>query len=180
MINDLEKLKDDAEKGLRGAANKANWAGYNATVSKEFVGKTAGEFRGRPHAGDVDSQCPPRHAADELKDYQGKLNDAIDRGLKKNLTVVSIGDGKFTVTMNIHPDRAAQATTVPEHQESDVTALRDEVQGILDKATDSDNSASQVRPPSSTRAASASPTPATATGTRRPTPSRKPTSSRNS
>jgi hypothetical protein len=143
MIGDLETLKEDAEKGLRGAANKANWAGYNATVSKEFIGKTAGEFADA-HTQATSIRNILRDTRDELKRYQGKLNDAIDRGLKKNLTVVSTGDGGFTVTMNIHPDRAAKGTTVPEHQESDVTALRDEIQKILNEATESDSSASEV------------------------------------
>ncbi|MBG0852095.1 hypothetical protein I2W78_09635 [Streptomyces spinoverrucosus] len=143
MVKDLETVKDEAEKGLRGAADKANWAGYNATVTKEFIGKTAGEFA------DAHTQAKSiwnilRDTRDELKKYQTRLNDAIDRGLKKNLTVVSTGDGGFTVTMNIHPDRAAKGTTVPEHNESDVTALRDEVQEILNGATESDNSASTV------------------------------------
>ncbi|MDQ1049018.1 DUF6571 family protein [Streptomyces sp. V4I2] len=143
MVGDLETLKDTAEKGLRGAANKANWAGYNATVSKEFIGKTAGEFADA-HTQATSIRNILRDTRDELKRYQGKLNDAIDRGLKKNLTVVSTGDGAFTVTMNIHPDRAAKGTTVPEHQESDVTALRDEIQKILNEATESDSSASEV------------------------------------
>ncbi|WP_217234545.1 hypothetical protein [Streptomyces sp. AC555_RSS877] len=143
MISDLETLKDDAEKGLRGASNKANWAGYNATVSKEFIGKTAGEFADA-HTQATSIRNILRDTRDELKRYQGKLNDSIDRGLKKNLTVVSTGDGGFTVTMNIHPDRAAKGTSVPEHQESDVTALRDEVQRILNEATESDSSASTV------------------------------------
>lgn len=46
--------------------------------------------------------------------------------------------------MNIHPDRAARGTSVPEHSESDVTALRDEVQAILKNASESDESASKV------------------------------------
>ncbi|WP_030681974.1 hypothetical protein [Streptomyces cellulosae] len=143
MVDDLSTLKDDAEKGLRGAANKAEWAGYNATVSKEFIGKTAGEFADA-HTQATSIRNILRDTRNELKDYQEKLKDAIDRGLKKNLTVVSTGNGGFTVTMNIHPDRAAQGTTVPEHQESDVTALRDEVQKILNGATESDTSADTV------------------------------------
>jgi hypothetical protein len=143
LVKALAELKKDAEDGLHQAANKADWVGVNAQVSKEFIGKTAGEF------GDAHTQATTVHnilsdTRDELKQYKKDLEAAIDRGLKKNLTVTSTGDGGFTVTMNIHPDRAAKGTTVPEHSESDVTALRDEVQGILQKATDSDDSASKV------------------------------------
>ncbi|MCX3062195.1 hypothetical protein [Streptomyces beihaiensis] len=143
LVRHLADLKKDAEDGLHQAANKADWAGLNAQVTKEFVGKTAGEFD------DAHTEARTVYnilsdTRDELKQDKKDLEAAIDRGLKKNLTVMDTGNGTFTVTMNIHPDRAAHGTTVPEHDESDVTALRDEVQGILKKATESDNSAKKV------------------------------------
>ncbi|WP_255951217.1 hypothetical protein [Streptomyces odontomachi] len=143
LVDHLKDLEHDAENGLHKAANKANWAGANAKVTREFIGKTAGEFT------DAHTQARTLHrilsdTRDELKKFHKDLNDAIERGLKKNLTVVDTGDGGFTVTMNVHPDRAAQGHQVPEHEESDVTALHDEVQGILSRATDSDNSAKKV------------------------------------
>ncbi|MFG2766151.1 MULTISPECIES: hypothetical protein [Streptomyces] len=143
LVRNLAQLKKQAQDGLRKAANSADWAGLNAQVTKEFVGKTAGEFA------DAHTQANTIHkiltdTRDELRQYKKDLDEAISRGSRKNLTVTSTGGGGFTVTMNIHPDRAAKGTSVPEHDESDVTALRDEVQGILKKATESDNSASKV------------------------------------
>ncbi|MFF4660205.1 DUF6571 family protein [Streptomyces sp. NPDC001381] len=139
MVGDLETLMDSAEKGLRGAANKANWAGYNATVSKEFIGKTAGEFT------DAHSQASSIHkilkdTRDELKNYKGKLNDAIERGRLKNLTVIGY-EGGFTVTSNVPPEGRAQQD---KDHAGEITALRDEIQGILDKATESDTTAGTV------------------------------------
>ncbi|MEV6963074.1 DUF6571 family protein [Streptomyces sp. NPDC051207] len=143
VIRDLETLEKSADKGLRRSANKAHWAGVNAAVSREFIGKTAGEFT------DALTQATSirnilRDTCSELKGYRTKVRDAIERGLAKNLTVTSAGDGGFTVTMNVHPDRTAKGTTVPEHSQSDVTALRDEVQKILDDATRCDSSANTV------------------------------------
>jgi hypothetical protein len=143
MIGDLDELKESADKGLRGAANKAAWTGQNATVSKEFVGKTAGEFADA-HTQATSVRNILRDTLTELEGYKTKLNEAISRGEKKNLTVITTAGGGFTVTMNIHPDRAAKGTTVPEHDAQDVTALRDEVQKILDDATASDDSAGKV------------------------------------
>jgi hypothetical protein len=143
MIGDLDELKESADKGLRGAANKAVWTGRNATVSKEFVGKTAGEFADA-HTQATSIRNILRDTLTELEGYKTKLNELISRGEEKNLTVTTTADGGFTVTMNIHPDRAAKGTTVPEHDAQDVTALRDEVQKILDDATESDDSASKV------------------------------------
>ncbi|MFE2988186.1 hypothetical protein [Streptomyces sp. NPDC059262] len=136
LVGKLEKLETQAEDGLHKAANKASWAGVNAQVTKEFIGKTAGEFA------DAHTQAKTIHSilsdtAGELKRYQEDLEKAVSRGRKKNLTVTSTGDGGFTV-------RAAQGHTPPGHGQSDVTALRDEVQKILDKATESDSSASKA------------------------------------
>ncbi|MGW6360346.1 hypothetical protein ACWFR5_35585 [Streptomyces sp. NPDC055092] len=136
LVGNLEKLETQAEDGLHKAANKASWAGVNAQVTKEFIGKTAGEFT------DAHTQAKTIHSilgdtVGELRRYQEDLQKAISRGQKKNLTVTSTGDGGFTV-------RAAKEHTPPEHDQSEVTALRDEVQKILDKATESDSSASKV------------------------------------
>ncbi|MGW5215243.1 hypothetical protein ACWEQO_29650 [Streptomyces sp. NPDC004051] len=143
VVSHLEKLEKDAREGLKSAAAKANWAGVNAAVSREFIAKTAGEFA------DAHTEATSIHnilkdTRDELAGYRDQLNDAISDGLKKNLTVMDTGNGSFTVTMNIHPDRAAKGTSVPDHSQQDVNRLRDEVQRILKAATESDNSADQA------------------------------------
>ncbi|KQX79751.1 hypothetical protein [Streptomyces sp. Root1310] len=139
MVGDLETLMDAAEKGLRGAANQASWAGYNATVSKEFIGKTAGEFS------DAHSQASSIHkilqdTRDELKKYKGQLNDAIERGRQQNLTVLGY-EGGFTVTTHVPPEGRAQQD---QDNKGAITSLRDEIQKILEQATTSDTSASSV------------------------------------
>ncbi|MFJ9739854.1 hypothetical protein [Streptomyces sp. NPDC101166] len=139
MVDDLQTLMEAAEKGLHQAANKANWAGYNATVSREFIGKTAGEFA------DAHSQASSVHkilkdTRDELKSYKGQLNDALERGRQKNLTVLGY-EGGFTVTSNVPPEGRAQQD---EDHAGEITALRDEIQKILQKADESDSSASSV------------------------------------
>ncbi|MFF3750008.1 hypothetical protein ACFYYH_06010 [Streptomyces sp. NPDC002018] len=143
MITKLEELKEDARSQLEQRSRSANWSGVNATVTREFITKTTGEF------GDAVTEATSirnilRDTHGELVGFQSRLNAAIERGLRKNLTVTGTGDGGFTVTMNIHPDRAARGHEVPEHTESDVIALRDEVKGILDRATESDSTAAQV------------------------------------
>ncbi|MFD4350694.1 hypothetical protein ACFWQ6_38495 [Streptomyces coelicoflavus] len=44
MVKKLAKLKENAEGNLKSKADKAQWAGVNATVSRAFVDKTAAEF----------------------------------------------------------------------------------------------------------------------------------------
>ncbi|MFF4868812.1 DUF6571 family protein [Streptomyces sp. NPDC090109] len=131
MLTKLQSLKKDAHDGLQGKALKADWAGDNAVIGREFVGKTAGEF------GDALTQATSIRdimldTRDELKTQQRLLKDAIERGRGKNLTVTANGGG-FTVREN--PDKKAP------NGQSDVNGLRDELQGILNTATEIDSSA---------------------------------------
>ncbi|MEU7283249.1 hypothetical protein AB0A69_31415 [Streptomyces sp. NPDC045431] len=130
MLTKLQQLAADAKDGLVGKANKANWAGYNAAVSRQFIVKTAGEFS------DAHTQATSilnilRDSRDELKTQQRLLREAIERGRAKQLTV-TISGTSFAVDRN--PD-AKEVT------QKDIDGLRDELQGILDKATEIDNSA---------------------------------------
>ncbi|MEU7414148.1 hypothetical protein AB0B40_33390 [Streptomyces sp. NPDC042638] len=144
LVKHLGDLKKDAEDDLHKAALKADWAGVNAQVSREFVGKTAGEF------GDAHTQATTIHnilsdTQGELKSYHQQLKDAVSRGEKKNLTVVDAGDGKFTVTGSTRPDGNSDPSgNKSATNQKDVDDLRDEIQGILSKATESDNSAKTV------------------------------------
>ncbi|QHY98531.1 hypothetical protein SSPS47_25810 [Streptomyces sp. S4.7] len=131
MLTKLTDLKADAKDGLHGKASKANWAGYNATVSREFIGKTAEEFN------DAYTQAESirnimRDTQGELKTQQRLLKEAIERGRGNHMSVKSAGSG-FTVTPSPDPK--------PANGQKDVDALRDELQGILDKATEMDNTA---------------------------------------
>ncbi|MFI6086098.1 hypothetical protein ACIBBB_35090 [Streptomyces sp. NPDC051217] len=132
MLVKLADLEKDAQDGLRGKANKANWAGVNATVSREFIGKTAEEFN------DAYTQAESirnivRDTQGELKTQQRLLKEAIERGRTNHMSVKSAGRG-FTVTPNPDPK--------PANDQKDVDALRDELQGILNTATEVDSTAS--------------------------------------
>ncbi|MEU0337199.1 hypothetical protein [Streptomyces sp. NPDC006193] len=144
LVKHLADLKKDAEDHLHKAAVKADWAGVNAQVSKQFVGKTAGEF------GDAHTQATTIYrilldTRDELKLYHRQLTDAVSRGQKKNLTVIDRGDGAFQVMGSTRPDWASDPSgKTGATDQKDVDALRDEIQGILSKATESDSTARDV------------------------------------
>ncbi|MFE9238716.1 hypothetical protein [Streptomyces sp. NPDC007007] len=143
VVDKLKALAGDAREDLKAKADKASWAGVNATVSREFITKTVGEF------GDAHTQATTIHnilkdTRDELVEYKSELDQTLERGRKKNITVVPTGNGGFTVTMLIHPDRAAKGTEVADHSQQDVDHLRDDVQRILNRATESDTSAAKV------------------------------------
>ncbi|MET7622044.1 hypothetical protein [Streptomyces sp. NPDC005408] len=143
VVDKLQTLERDARDDLKAKADKANWAGMNATVSREFITKTAGEFSdAHTEAKSIHDILKDTH--DELVSYNEQLDQAIERGRKKNLTVTPIAGGGFTVTMLIHPDRAAKGHDVPDHSPQDAEQLRDDVQRILNRATESDTTAATV------------------------------------
>lgn len=172
VVDKLKTLETDARDDLKAKADKANWAGVNATVSREFITKTAGEFA------DAHTQAKSIHdilkdTHDELVSYKQQLEQALERGRKKNLTVAQIPGG-FTVTMIIHPDRAAKGHEVPDHSPQDAEHLRDDIQVILDRATESDSTAATVLRALVDQAGPVSRAPSTATGTPRSTPCARP------
>ncbi|MGW2112027.1 hypothetical protein [Streptomyces sp. NPDC001948] len=143
VVDRLATLETDARDDLKAKADKANWAGLNATVSREFITKTAGEFSdAHTEAKTIHDILKDTH--DELVSYKEQLDQALERGRKKNLTVTQTGGGGFTVTMLIHPDRAAKGHEVPDHSPQDAEHLRDDVQRILNRATESDTTAATV------------------------------------
>ncbi|MFE9678620.1 hypothetical protein ACFYO5_31680 [Streptomyces sp. NPDC006259] len=144
MTKKLADLQKDAESNLKAKADKAKWAGVNATVTREFIAKTAAEFA------DAHTQAESitkilSDTRDELIGFRSQLDDAISRGAQQHLTVVDTGEGTFTVTSNTRSDWASDPSgkTSATDQKS-VDSLRNEIQAILSKATQSDNSAAKV------------------------------------
>ncbi|MFI7383040.1 hypothetical protein [Streptomyces sp. NPDC049813] len=139
LVTNLAELKKQAEDGLHKAANKADWSGLNSQVTKEFIGKTAGEF------GDAHTQSKTIHSVlddtrGELKGYQKQLEAAVRRGREKHIKVIG-HDGGFTVTTDIPPEARTHAD---KDNQADIDALRDDIQKILEKAAESDSSASKI------------------------------------
>ncbi|MFJ6661988.1 hypothetical protein ACIQNG_37425 [Streptomyces sp. NPDC091377] len=141
LVKSLESLKTDAEDELHQAANRADWAGVNAQVTKEFIGKTAGEFS------DAHSQARTIHRVledtrNELKEYHRQLTEAIEGGRRRDLTVVG-REGGFTVAVAGGDGRQGEGGAGAGDQTA-VTSLRDQIQRILDQATESDDSAQKI------------------------------------
>ncbi|PBC95747.1 hypothetical protein BX281_3728 [Streptomyces sp. Ag82_O1-15] len=144
MAKNLKTLATDADKNLKGKAHKANWAGKNATVTREFVDKTVHEFTDAHTQADTVAKILS-DTRGELIGYRTQVNDAIERGVKKNLTVMNTGDGAFVVTRTTRPDWASDPSGEDDGtSQADANALRDEIQRILDKAAESDSTAAKV------------------------------------
>ncbi|MCX5351289.1 hypothetical protein OG901_26645 [Streptomyces mirabilis] len=144
MTKKLATLKEDAQNNLKAKADKASWAGINAQVSREFIDKTAREFTdAHTQADSITKILKDTHG--ELVDYRTQLTEAIGRGEKKNLTVIDTRHGTFTVTGNTRPDWTSDPSGKQSaNNQKDADDLRNEIQRILSKATESDNSAAKV------------------------------------
>jgi len=139
LVTNLEQLKKDAESELHQAANKANWAGVNQQISKEFIGKTAGEFA------DAHTQANSVYrilddTLGELKGFQRQLTTAVEGAREKGFSVLPQGDG-FMVTLTSRP--RDPAGDEPDRT-AEMTAVRDDIQKILNQASTSDSSAATV------------------------------------
>ncbi|MDX2683328.1 hypothetical protein [Streptomyces soliscabiei] len=144
MTKKLADLQKDAESNLKAKADTAKWAGVNATVSREFIAKTAAEFADAHTQADSITKILS-DTRGELVGFRTQLNDAIRRAAEQHLTVVDTGEGTFTVAGNTRPDWASDPsgkTGVTDQKVVD--AFRDEIQGILTKATQSDTSGAKV------------------------------------
>ncbi|MGW3624813.1 hypothetical protein [Streptomyces sp. NPDC000880] len=135
VVKSLIALEKDARDDLKAKADRASWAGVNATVSREFITKTAGEFT------DAVTQATTirdvlRDTRGELVKYRDELNEAIERGWDKKLTVVGTKGGGFTVFVNVHPE--------PANSKQAAETLKGELERILNKATTSDSTAARV------------------------------------
>ncbi|MDH6542942.1 hypothetical protein [Streptomyces sp. SPB4] len=83
MAGDLHRLGGDARDGLKAKADKAQWEGVNAAVTRGFVDKTVKEF------GDLGAQAQSIGAV--LDDAHAELNRLQQRA--RDLTIAAKEDG---------------------------------------------------------------------------------------
>ncbi|MEU5104867.1 MULTISPECIES: hypothetical protein [unclassified Streptomyces] len=99
LVSDLEKLGTDVDRGLVRKSNAAKWAGLNATVTREFVGKTAKEFRDlHREAKSVWSVLDDANT--ELRGIQKRVRKLVADAAagEPSLLVKDSGDGSVRVT----------------------------------------------------------------------------------
>ncbi|WP_328395767.1 hypothetical protein OHS70_09795 [Streptomyces sp. NBC_00390] len=136
VVKSLTRLDKRARDDMKAKADRANWAGVNATVSREFISKTAGEFS------DALTQATSLHnilkdTYDELVGYRDKLKQVLDDGFEKDkLSVYGEKGGGFRVVPAVHPE--------PPGTKAKAEALRDRIQDLLGQATTSDSTAARA------------------------------------
>ncbi|MEU1074989.1 MULTISPECIES: DUF6571 family protein [unclassified Streptomyces] len=108
MVTRLKTLAEEARKGMKAHADKADWAGVNAGVTKHFIDKTTKEFEDAAaeakgiHAVLADGYAAFKRARDELQKI-------VDGSEKSGIVVDS--QGRVTARYSVAGDYSTHHTT---------------------------------------------------------------------
>ncbi|MFG3396724.1 DUF6571 family protein [Streptomyces parvus] len=132
MIGKLKTPLQDDAKAMKSKADKSTWKGENATVTKEFVTKTAKEFD--------DAVKEAESVRDLLKDAHGLFKSAQDdlKHAYENPPPGIIIHPNGVLSHSVHPDRRSKDSTDPVATEAQFEALRSKLEGILKRADEAD------------------------------------------
>ncbi|PCG85571.1 hypothetical protein CIB93_13555 [Streptomyces sp. WZ.A104] len=132
MIGKLESPLQTDAKAMKSKADKSSWAGENATVTKEFVTKTANEFS--------DAVTEAESVRDLLKDAHALFKSAQDdlKYAYENPPPGIVIYPNGVLSHRVHPDRRSKDSTEPLATEAQFEALRRKLEGILKRANEAD------------------------------------------
>ncbi|MCX4965506.1 hypothetical protein OHA98_11790 [Streptomyces sp. NBC_00654] len=142
MLSKLEKLAEDARNGMKAKADKAEWEGVNAGVTKSFITKTATEFEdAAAQARGIKLVLADAHTSFKLaKDELVRLRD--DEAPATGVVVSAAG--KVSPRHNLETDTAARHDPdYPEalrKQKTAVTTLQKKIDRIVEDCSDADES----------------------------------------
>jgi hypothetical protein len=135
----LTKLEEKADNGLRAKADKADWAGENAGVTRPFVKKTAKEFTDAAKVADSLRNIL-RDALAEFKAAKESLEGLVESAPSKGIRIDSDG----VVSYLVHPDRRSKDYDGPKPEQADFDAMRSAIKSAITRANDADDVASRA------------------------------------
>lgn len=133
-VDHLKSLARDAKDGMQAKSESARWAGANATVTREFVRKTAKEIN------DLYTEAQSIHqvlddAHRELVTVQRQLRSLMDQADKQNFHITDNGDTTVTVGERLAPGEPTRGTP-----EKTLKSLANQISAKLGHANDIDKS----------------------------------------
>ncbi|MBN3928422.1 hypothetical protein IQ279_01955 [Streptomyces verrucosisporus] len=139
VVTELGELADEARTGMAAKAEKADWKGENATVTKPFVRKTAKEFD------DAAAQARSirnilRDAHTDLKSVQADLIKEVEGGREQGIRVRDNGDGTVGFSLDRQPDNSAPS----EEQRRAGGDLADRIDRLIARAEEIDDLAARA------------------------------------
>lgn len=137
-ITKLATIEESAG-DMKAKADKADWAGENAGVTRDFVRKTAKEF------GDAKTEASSirnilRDAHTEFAEAKKSLSTVVDEAPAKGIRI----DPDGVVSYLIHPDRRPKDYDGPKPTQEQFEATRSAIKSAVDRANDADEIASRA------------------------------------
>ncbi|KIF69666.1 hypothetical protein HY68_15490 [Streptomyces sp. AcH 505] len=137
-ITKLATIEESAG-DMKAKADKADWAGENAGVTRDFVRKTAKEF------GDAKTEASSirnilRDAHTEFAEAKKSLGTVVDEAPAKGIRI----DPDGVVSYLIHPDRRPKDYDGPKPTQEQFEATRSAIKSAVDRANDADEIASRA------------------------------------
>ncbi|MFE7262069.1 hypothetical protein ACFU9B_08365 [Streptomyces sp. NPDC057592] len=140
VASDLDKLADDAAKGMKVKSDKADWEGLNAGVTKAFVTKTAKEF--------ADAAAEAKGVKEILEEGYAAIKKAKDdliniRDHEGSAAGIRVdGKGKVTARHPVSESSAARHdpdfTTLLQLEKTNIESWQKRIDLIVDNCNDTD------------------------------------------
>ncbi|MER8028047.1 hypothetical protein ABTZ78_03580 [Streptomyces bauhiniae] len=138
-VKKLKTLQEKAEKGMQHKAEKADWKGQNAGVTRPFIKKTAKEFSDAAKEAESIRNIL-RDAHHEFKSARDKLKKIVDDAPGQGIRI----DPDGTVSYLIHPDRRAKDYDGPKPKQADFDHVRSGIKDAVTAATEADETAARA------------------------------------
>ncbi|MFF7977138.1 hypothetical protein [Streptomyces sp. NPDC007905] len=140
-VDGLKKSAESARTGMQAKSDSARWAGVNATVTREFVTKTAKEISDlHTEANSIYQVLDDGHT--ELLSLQKQMKTAVqDDAPKQGIRVEDIGDGKVRC---FFPHVRGDSDERTQEQLDGKQALEDRINQILAHAAEIDASVARA------------------------------------
>ncbi|MFI1103055.1 hypothetical protein [Streptomyces melanogenes] len=140
MVSQLDKLAKDAADGLVKYADGAQWAGQNADVTKDFVHKTAREFRdAHTEATSIWTVLDEAHT--DLTWARQSIEEATEYARKAGITVVDNSDGTVSCIFSVCAAGDAQPT---DKDRADKQEREDYINTLIARAQETDAAAGRA------------------------------------
>ncbi|MGW3360668.1 hypothetical protein ACWDFL_35635 [Streptomyces bungoensis] len=140
-VDGLKKSAESARTGMQSKSDSARWAGVNATVTREFVAKTAKEIADlHTEANSIYQVLEDGHT--ELQSLQKQIRTAVqDDAAKLGVRVQDIGEGKVRC---FFPHLRGDTDERTQDQLDGKQALEDRINQILAHAAEIDASVARA------------------------------------
>ncbi|MBO8185482.1 hypothetical protein [Streptomyces spirodelae] len=136
MVGKLEEVSTEAHDGMLKKANKAEWAGVNADVTRPFIKAIADEITdAHTEAKDLHKELSDAYRA--LKSIQDELQTKVDDARRKGIEISDGKDGQ--IICKYPPQPGHQNEVISEKRRKELQTLGEELAALVARANSRDS-----------------------------------------